>query len=348
MAGPERIELFIDENSVESGALKAMQTVRPRWKPDEIKFKVFTDGITNKLVGCYLEENKKDMVLVRVYGNKTELLVDRVAEIENMQILHVNGCAPELYGVFTNGLCYGYVHGVVLDTQLIRDPKVSRLNGREMARMHHIQPANGKIPEPSLFIKLSKYFTLIPDSFPDAEKNQRYQKEVPSTTQLQQELESLKGALLPLNSPVVFCHNDLLCKNIVYTEAEDKVTFIDYEYASYNFQAYDIANHFDEFAGVDEVDYSLYPDREFQLAWLRSYLQYFHADRPQPVTDREVETLYIQVNKFALASHFFWGLWALIQARFSAIDFDFLDYGILRFNEYLKRKDEFLGLQLPE
>jgi len=47
---------------------------------------VFTDGITNKLVGCYLEENKKDMVLVRVYGNKTELLVDRVAEIENMQV----------------------------------------------------------------------------------------------------------------------------------------------------------------------------------------------------------------------------------------------------------------------
>lgn len=29
---------------------------------------------------------------------------------------------------------------------------------------------------------------------------------------------------------------------------------------------------------------------------------------------------------FVQASHFFWGLWALIQAKFSTIDFDFLGY----------------------
>ena len=29
----------------------------------------------------------------------------------------------------------------------------------------------------------------------------------------------------------------------------DQVTFIDYEYAGYNYEAYDLGNHFDEFAG---------------------------------------------------------------------------------------------------
>ena len=36
----------------------------------------------------------------------------------------------------------------------------------------------------------------------------------------------------------------------------DKVYFIDYEYASYNYRGYDIGNHFAEYAGF-ECDYSL-------------------------------------------------------------------------------------------
>ena len=32
------------------------------------------------------------------------------------------------------------------------------------------------------------------------------------------EMESLKSVLLKHNPPVVFCHNDLLCKNIVYNK----------------------------------------------------------------------------------------------------------------------------------
>lgn len=128
------------------------------------------------------------------------------------------------------------------------------------------------------------------------------------------------------------------------------VKFIDYEYAGYNYQAYDIGNHFNEFAGLNEVDYSHYPGRAFQLQWLRSYLEAYkeHKGQCSEVTDREVEILFVQVNQFALASHFFWGLWALIQAKFSTIDFDFLGYAVLRFNQYFKMKPEVAALNLPE
>lgn len=47
---------------------------------------LFTDGTTNKLVGCYLEDTPEDMVLVRVYGNKTELIVDRDNELKSFQV----------------------------------------------------------------------------------------------------------------------------------------------------------------------------------------------------------------------------------------------------------------------
>lgn len=47
----------------------------------------------------------------------------------------------------------------------------------------------------------------------------------------------------------MFAHNDLLLGNVIYDEPNGTVSFIDYEYAAYNYQAYDIANHFNEFVG---------------------------------------------------------------------------------------------------
>ena len=48
---------------------------------------------------------------------------------------------------------------------------------------------------------------------------------------------------------------------------------IDFEYAGPNYLAYDIADHFCEFAGVDDVDYSRYPNEDFQKEWLQAYLE---------------------------------------------------------------------------
>lgn len=52
------------------------------------------------------------------------------------------------------------------------------------------------------------------------------------------------------------------------------------------------------------MDYSHYPERAFQLQWLRSYLEAYkeHKGQCSEVTDREVEILFVQVNRFALVS----------------------------------------------
>lgn len=47
----------------------------------------------------------------------------------------------------------------------------------------------------------------------------------------------------------MFAHNDLLLGNVIFNKDEGTISFIDYEYASYNYQAFDIANHFNEFVG---------------------------------------------------------------------------------------------------
>ncbi|KAJ8381922.1 hypothetical protein SKAU_G00027000 [Synaphobranchus kaupii] len=404
-----KFNVTVDENDFRSGALKLMKELRPQWKPSEVKMKFFTDGITNKLIGCYVGSVMQKVVLVRVYGHKTELFLDRENEVKSFRVLQAHRCAPRLYCTFNNGLCYEFLQGTALEPEHIRSSSVFRQIARQLAKYHAIHAHNGWVPKSDLWLKMGKFFSLVPTHFQDPGQNLRFSQEVPSAACLRDEMLWLQQSLSVLGSPVVLCHNDLLCKNIIYnqsagatappagegetalsghaqllsapvktchspvlyctrtghalhnnsrpcceTSGKDRsrpgnVKFIDYEYAGYSYQAYDIGNHFNEFAGVNEVDYSQYPGRELQLMWLRAYLEAYkeYKDQSAAVSHTEVEVLYVQVNRFALASHFFWGLWALIQAKYSTIDFDFLGYAILRFNQYFKMKPEVTALTFP-
>lgn len=164
-----------------------------------------------------------------------------------------------------------------------------------------------------------------------------------------------------LNSPIVFSHNDLLYGNIIYDQEKGEASFIDYEYGCYAFRGFDIGNHFNEFAGF-ECEYWRYPTKEFQMKWYEWYLtennnggkkkkttRLYQLKQPWANIDivkpsqQDKDRLYKEVNGFSLASHYYWGLWALIQAMVSDIDFDYMDYAVLRFNEYDKRKQEVLA-----
>ena len=54
----------------------------------------------------------------------------------------------------------------------------------------------------------------------------RFEKQAPCKAKLKEEIDHLKRVLLKHNCPVVFCHNDMLCKNIVYDKTKGR---------SYNF-----------------------------------------------------------------------------------------------------------------
>ncbi|XP_029855543.1 ethanolamine kinase 2 isoform X2 [Aquila chrysaetos chrysaetos] len=346
--------IAVDEGDVLPGALRLMRELRPGWEPARVKTKLFTDGITNKLVACYTDEGMADAVLVRVYGRKTELFVDRETELRNFQVLRAHGCAPDLYCAFQNGLCYQFLPGIALGPDHVRDPHIFRLVAQEMARVHAIH-ANGSLPKPILWQKLHKYLTLVKTDLSPKVSNPSLQQDVPSLEMLEHELAWMKETLSQLGSPVVLCHNDLLCKNIIYDGTQEHVRFIDYEYTGYNYQAFDIGNHFNEFAGVKEVDYRLYPSKETQLQWLRSYLQAYkqltqgnQGGTGVAVSEEELEALYVQVNKFSLASHFLWACWGLIQDKYSTIDFNFLRYAKLRFKQYFKMKPVVTALQISK
>ncbi|KAH7704596.1 CRE-CKC-1 protein [Aphelenchoides avenae] len=78
------------------------------------------------------------------------------------------------------------------------------------------------------------------------------------------------------------------------------------------------------------------------MQWIRPphYLKYFHEREPE---DREVEQALRQIPFFEAAAHFFWSISALLKAQNSSIDFDYMEYAILRHTQYANIMESITG-----
>ena len=115
---------------------------------------------------------------------------------------------------------------------------------------------------------------------------------------------------------LVFAHCDLLCANVIVLPTESghsrsadvqDVHFIDYEYANPSPAAFDLANHFAEWAGYD-CDYSQVPTRSVRRAFLREYVQSYRCHRgiPDSAQDDMVDQLYDDVERFRGIPGLYW------------------------------------------
>jgi ethanolamine kinase len=150
----------------------------------------------------------------------------------------------------------------------------------------------------------------------------------------------------------VFAHCDLLSGNIIVrpstgadddTQRQMAVTFIDYEYATPSPAAFDIANHFAEWAGID-CDYNAMPTltqrRSFIREYVRTYFSFLPTKRREecPINsdylEAETAKLFEEVDAYRGIPGLYWGIWSVIQAVISDIDFDYASYAELRLDEY--------------
>ncbi|KAJ2705543.1 hypothetical protein FB645_002332 [Coemansia sp. IMI 203386] len=325
-------EVHHDSLFDDSKALLAQ--VFPEWSADDLLMKQCKDGITNKLIQC-TNKSVGTTVLIRAYGKHTEVIIDRNQELINMAALTRLKMCPPLYARFKNGLVYGFIPGTVPKPEEMGNSQWAPLIAKRLAEWGQVQLPSDHSPQ--LFPIIHRWMKDIPQTYENKRSNDIFQKHF-SHKALAAEADLLHDLLLKVESPVVFSHNDLLSGNIIMSETKDKVSFIDYEYAMYNYRGFDIANHFNEYAGF-ECDYSRYPTKDAQLEWFKAYLDQANLDSSL----KSLEKMYVEVCHFQLASHFYWGVWGLVQASISDIDFDYMDYARMRFDEYYKNKAQLLG-----
>ncbi|KAK4604357.1 hypothetical protein RGQ29_012743 [Quercus rubra] len=303
---------------------------------DDSRFSIETvsGGITNLLLKASVkEESGNDVSMtVRLYGPNTEYVINRERELQAIKYLSAAGFGAKLLGVFGNGMVQSFINARTLVESDMRKPKLAAEIARQLRKFHEVEIPGSK--EPQLWNDISKFFEKASVlEFDDSEK-QRMHKMI-SFKEIHDEIVELKELTGLLNAPVVFAHNDLLCGNLMVNDEEEKLYLIDFEYGSYNYRGFDIGNHFNEYAGYD-CDYSLYPSKDEQYHFFRHYLQ---PDNPLEVPDKDLEALYVESNTYMLASHLYWALWGIIQAKMSPIDFDYLGYFFLRYNEYKRQKE---------
>ncbi|KAN0117439.1 kinase-like protein [Hyaloscypha variabilis] len=381
------IPLTYNQAESQTSALRLILTLRPEWQNGKVEFIRFTDGITNTLLkvvnrapGLSEEEVDNEAVLLRAYGQGTDLIIDRERETQNHELLTRYNLAPALLARFHNGMLYRFIKGVVTSPADLRRQDIARAVASRLAEWHAVVPClpshreplaveiDGSeqfgmsaptssrkdpaiqaaidtvapgIPAPNVWTVMQKWIYALPVGS-EAEKTRQ--------AALQKELPRLVAGFskrpgLGVNS-LVFAHCDLLSGNVIIQppssetttpKAPLKVSFIDYEYATPSPAAFDIANHFAEWGGFD-CEHQLLPTQaqrlDFIREYIRSYFKHLSVDKSPEEEEAETHRLFAEVDVFRGIPGFYWGIWALIQAEISQIDFDYASYAELRLGEY--------------
>lgn len=160
-----RLATDANESYLFESAQHLVKTFRPEWREEKLTCKLFTEGITNRLIGVY--KDKRNMILVRVHGENTDLFIDRKKEFRHLAAMYKAGFSVPIYCSFTNGICYGFSPGRVLDYESVTDPLISKLVAERLAQMHSIKPdSNPRDPQSCLFPMINKYLELIASALP--------------------------------------------------------------------------------------------------------------------------------------------------------------------------------------
>jgi len=109
---------------------------------------LFATVFIEELTLCIQE--KKETLLVRLYGKNTEVLIDRKVDCENFELLAQKKFGPQLFGLFENGRIEAFLEAVPLDPSEMgqRTPRdYVMLISRELATMHLLNMPRDTSPQ---------------------------------------------------------------------------------------------------------------------------------------------------------------------------------------------------------
>ncbi len=276
--------------------------IYPAWKGLPLDISELKGGITNKL---YRVKSEKGDLAVRIWGDKTELFIDRDFEAHALEEMARIGVSSELVsympdiGVTIVGFIDG---GIVLTNDHFLDESLyPRILGA-IRKIHDSGVRLKKVFHPLAEVrKMAEILAGLDATYPEFD--------IAGTIA---SLERIAAVIDIPEEAYTACHNDLLADNfiLIRDEFRDRYTeplyIIDWEYAGMAPRYYDIADMFQEI---------LVP-REAEEKIVREYCQ-----------GRDYDRNLRYIDLFKPFPDIFWFLWSLIQLNISTIEFDFYDYG---------------------
>ncbi|EAN79181.1 choline/ethanolamine kinase, putative [Trypanosoma brucei brucei TREU927] len=360
---------------------------------DRLQVVAFSGGITNEMYHVYCEGWEAHSVVMRIFGKETERVISRGDELfyqslfiptyvrgQNFlvyQYLYQYEPLPFVemvkeYEKIARGIAFFHVRATL---EARSDYSVTPVGGVVGAGGATVGPTNTC----SRFDLEENYIVHSLTEWVEQALSETVQEKVDATKRatyasVAQQLKEEAQWLLPLmqrHSPELgesTCHNDLLSGNIMRQKSDGALKIIDFEYAKRNYFLFDIANHFNEYTGL-ECDYATYfPSEEHMKKFVTTYMcamreelekhaeeakrrqltdiipgqqHFFMCDVGGVEGDKRIHRMVQLVKLLTLASHLSWSVWALLQEAVSKTDMDFLRYSQLRLSRYLETRKEF-------
>jgi len=278
----------------------------PEWKGLDVRITQLSGGITNKL---YRVQSEKGDYTVRIYGDKTDLFINRDYEAQAIQEM-------AKIGVCSNMIKYMPEIGVTI-VEFIDDAIVLKNDHFSDKSLYP------KIVEPirkihTSGVNLEAIFNPLVEVMKMSAILKRLNADYPEF-----EIEGTVERLIKLSSIINIpeseycaCHNDLLADNFILIKEEAlfkydaPVYIIDWEYAGMAPKYYDIADMFQEILVPREAE------KEIVKVYCAGYK--FHR------------MLYL-IDLFKPFPDIYWFLWSLIQLNISKIKFDYYSYGKIKY-----------------
>ncbi len=279
------------------------------WQGKDIFIEPLSGGLTNT---NYKVEVDGVPYFVRVPGESTELLaIDRNNEVHNTKAASQAGVAPRvLYHVPEyNAMVLEFLNGKTMSKDSLNQPGMPTRMAQAIKRLH----AGPRFLLDFNMFRLTEYYLSLCRErgikIPDG-----YDERMDTVKRIEQAMN-----VKPL--PTVPCNNDLLAEN--YIDDGNQLWLIDYEYSGNNDPTFELGNTCQEMQFNDT-----------QIAEVCA--AYFGEAREDMIARMKLNMIMSDVG---------WGLWAAIQAKISAIDFDFWGWAIERWGRAVEKMDssEFEG-----
>jgi thiamine kinase-like enzyme len=270
------------------------------WKGEDVKVSQLSGGLTNE---NYLVETGDRRYVMRIPGQSTELLsIDRANEVYNTKAAASTGIGPSVLEHIPglDVLVLEFIPGPTMSAEALQS---TEMTARMASSFHRLHGSPRFLKDFDMFRLIEYYLGIVDEhvvTIPDG-----YREWLPSIARIERAVNA--GAL-----PSVPCHNDLLCENFI--DDGEMLRIVDYELSGNNDPCFDLGNT------AQEAE--LGP--ELRTALCQAY--FGRADAQQLA----------RMNLYALMSDVGWTLWGAIQARISAVDFDFTGYYVGRWERALE------------
>ena len=290
---------------------EACYQILPEWKGMDVRITQLKGGITNKL---YRIQSEKGDYTVRIYGDKTDLFINRAYEAQAIQEMEKIGVSSRLvkYLPEIGVTIVEYIDDcMVLKNQHFLDKSLYKKIVDPIRKIHDSGIQLKKIFNPVVEVK--KMASILEDL------NATYGEfDIDKTIR---RLDKLSTAINIPETEYAACHNDLLADNFILINEDalhkyaSPMYIIDWEYAGMAPRYYDIADMFQEI---------LVP-REAEKRIVREYCE-----------DKDFDKTIYLVDLFKPFPDIYWFLWSLIQLNVSKITFDYYTYGKIKYENALQ------------